>query len=90
LRARVRTGTVPVMSRADKDIESVDPLVGFMGLQRELQGITQLSLSKRIGTTPQQLSHYENGRTVMPLAKLRRALHELGWSVEAVPLSEDP
>lgn len=48
---------------------------------RKAEGITQVELAKRIGTTPQNLGQYERGVRIPKPGTLNQILSELGYSL---------
>lgn len=48
---------------------------------RKTEGLTQVELAERIGTTPQNLGQYERGIRIPKPTTLNRILSELGYSL---------
>ena len=61
------------------------PSVGTnIRMRREAEGLTQLRLAIRLGTTPQTVANWETGRSNLTVPMLLKIARELGTTANAL------
>ena len=53
-------------------------------MRREAEGLTQLRLAIRLGTTPQTVANWETGRSNLTVPMLLKIARELGTTANAL------
>lgn len=70
-------------------IDTPADLADTLGLLRRLAGLTQTAVGIELGTTPQRIGDYEQGRMVANAKTVIRHLAAMGYRLAVVPLATD-
>ena len=76
--------------RTLKDLTQVSgPIANFVRAKRKLLGMTQVTLSQRIGVGLRFLKELEQGKQSLKLDKVDEVLRYFGYTIGPIPLEKE-